>query len=135
PMPAILAHYRAALTLDIVANCAADIKHVIIRADRRDTSPQCLLRDLQKMPCRSIHGSYRHGDGGIAMPAVHDGAKVDGDDVAVFQCPPPGNPMHDLIIYGGADDSWERRNAHRRTVSLEVGSGSARLQFASGNCI
>jgi hypothetical protein len=53
----------------------------------------------------------RDGDRCVAVPALDDGAAVDRDHVAVDKHPVAGDPVHDLVVDGGADGGRERRVA------------------------
>ena len=53
----------------------------------------------------------RHRDRGVAVPAGQDGAAVDRDLVAGEQHPLAGDPVHHLVVDGGADAAGEGRVA------------------------
>ncbi len=65
---------------------------------------------------------HQNGSGRIPVPAVHDGAAVDGDDVPVGQYLITGDPVNDLIIDGHA------HGGRIAVVAQEVGLGVIRRQ-------
>src|SRR5487761_2049989 len=69
------------------------------------------------------------------MPAIHDRAKVNGDDVAFLQRALPRHAMHDLFIDGGADDASEWRCTLGGRVALEIRGRATTGKLACGQGI
>src|SRR5487761_2363141 len=69
------------------------------------------------------------------MPAIHDRAKVNGDDVAFLQRALPRHAMHDLFIDRGADDASEWRCTLGGRVALEIRGRATAGKLACGQGI
>ena len=67
-----------------------------------------------------------HGERGVAVPAVDDGAAVDRDDVALVEDAGAGDAVDDLVVDAGAD---HRREA---VVAEEVRRGAAPVEHVAG---
>ena len=72
------------------------------------------------------HAPDRERTGGVGHPPVEDEADVDREDVAVLEADGPGNPVHDLVVQGGADGARERRDGRATGVAEERGNRAAR---------
>lgn len=58
-------------------------------------------------------------DGGVARPAVQEGAAVDAHEVPVAQPVAGRDPVHDGVVDGGADDGREGHRGEGRPVAEE----------------
>ena len=82
----------------------ADVAHAAAILDGLDAQAQALLGDLDELFHVGLGSADEEGLGGVAEPAVDDGADVDVDDVALLQLQRFGGDAvaHDLV-HRGAD--------------------------------
>ena len=105
----------------VVVHCAANVAHELARGEGRDPPPHGSLGDVGEALVLGVRGSHDHRAGRIGVPAVHDRAAVDRDDVAVLQDLGTRVTVDHFLVDGRADGGREA------VVAKEVGLG-ARLE-------
>ena len=101
-----------ALAADVALDRVGDVGEPAAEARGGDAGPQRVLGDLQQAAYvvgDGVRTAHRDGDGGVAVPAVHDGAAVEADDVALDEHPLPRDAVHDLVVDRRTDRARERR--------------------------
>ena len=72
-----------------------------------DAGPQAALGHLEQLLGLLGDGPDAHGEGGVAVVALDDGAAVDGEDVPLLEHVAPRDAVHDHGVGRGADDGRE----------------------------
>ncbi len=130
PMPAVVVHDAVSERPDITLHRRRDIRELAPELRRRQTPPQRLLTGFGHVQDVARDRADRYRDRGVTMPAVHDRAAVDGDEISLTQYPLASwDGMHDLVVDGCAD----RRR--KTLVSLEGWNGALSPNRALGDDI
>ncbi len=127
----VLAAGRAGLAADVALDRPGDVHQAVAVPHGRDAGPHGLLGhpgELEQL--RSVTGAHEGREGRVAVPAVHDGAGVDRDDVAVLQ--------DRLLVRDAVDDDLVHRGADgggEAAVPEEVRLGAVRGQHLAGGLV
>ena len=114
---------------DVVVHGVADVAHELAGGQGGDAAPHGRLGDVGEPLVLGIGGAHDDGPGRIGVPAVHDRAAVDRDDVAVLQDPAAGDAVDHFLVHGGADGGREA------VVAEEVGLGAGLLEHGGEDVV
>ena len=107
---------------DVVVHGVADVADELPGGQGGDAVPHGRLGDLGEPLVLGIGGAHDHGPGRVGVPAVHDRAAVDREDVPVLQDAAAGDAVHHLLVDRGADGGGEA------VVAEEIGRGAGVLE-------
>ncbi len=131
----VLDDAQVTLTAHVALHRVRDVGDPSAQPGGTDAVPHRLLGDPHQLARLRGDRTHRHGQGGVAVPPVDDGAAVDGDDVPVGEGALPRDAVHDLVVDRGAD------RAGKAVVALERGRRAAgadvilrdRVELAGGD--
>ena len=107
---------------NVVIDCVTDVTHELALGQGGDAPPHGGLGDIRKPLVLRVRGAHDHCPRRVGVPAIHNAAAVDGDDVSVLQDTTTGYAMDYFLVDGGADGRGES------VVSEEVGLGSCVIE-------
>ena len=81
----------------------SDVRQSIPGARRGKTGPKGFLGHTRELPKILGHIAHEHREGSITVPAIDDGAAVDGDDIALGQPSGTRDAVDDLLVDRHAD--------------------------------
>src|ERR1017187_2252052 len=98
-MPTIMAHHRKARGLDILLYRPTDILNTIACPRRRDTTVECIFRDLEQALHLLRNLPNRDSNRRVGMPAIIAGGEVKCDDIALVQYALAWYAMNYFCVY------------------------------------
>ena len=129
-MAHILAHNTIASTLGNLLDSITDIAQMIAWASSLDTSPHTLLGNLEQTLLFRRDLTNRIRPSVIANPALHNSARINGQDIALLENDGiRGDAMNDLIVHRSANAARES------TVPLESGDTAFHANNHLGNAV
>ena len=123
----VLPDHAEAGRLGHVLDRPADLVEGVALGHLLDPGPEAPLGDLQQLLGLLGDGADAHGEGGVAVVALNDGAAVDGEDVPLLQHVAARDAVHDHGVGRGADDGREA------VVAEEVRGGAPALEDLAGD--
>ena len=107
----VLLHHREAGRLGHPLDRRTDVGQAAARLHGLDAGRQGRFGDVDQALRLGVDLPHPGREGGITVPALDDGAAVDGDEVALLEPVGTGDPVHDHVVRRRADHGRERRVA------------------------
>ena len=110
-----------------------DVADVAAQPGGGDAVPQGAAGGLAEG--QGLRRDLADGDGerGVAVPALDDGAAVDGEQVALGEHPVAGHAVHDLLVHRQAGDALEPADALVGAVVQERRGGAGGADDLGGD--
>lgn len=106
PVTNELPYHAKTVAFNIILDSVSNVEDPVSLTALLDSPGQTLSSDIEQLLDLGLHQADRHGSRGIPIPALINHAKVETDNVAIFQDPfGRRNAMNYFIVHGNANTS------------------------------